>query len=100
MKEYLRDKVVSSLRSLGITSDVTFEKPRQPDHGDLTTNVAMVLAKSMKKNPRQLAMDIVANLDVDEMLIHKPEVAGPGFINFKFTDRFYCRALVQLLSRA
>jgi arginyl-tRNA synthetase len=100
MKEYLRDKVVSALHSLGITADVTFEKPRQPDHGDLTTNVAMVLAKSMKKNPRQLATDIVAHLEVDEVLIDKPEVAGPGFINFRFTDRFYYRELAQLLSNS
>ncbi|MEK9136903.1 MAG: hypothetical protein AAB393_07255, partial [Bacteroidota bacterium] len=46
MKEYLRDKVASSLHSLGVTSevDISFEKPRQPEHGDLTTNLAMVLA--------------------------------------------------------
>ena len=100
MKEYLREKVSSALRSLDITADVTFEKPRQPDHGDLTTNVAMVLAKSMKKNPRQLAMDIVSHLDIDDTMVHKPEVAGPGFINFRFTDRFYCRELAQLLSNS
>lgn len=100
MKEYLREKVASSLRSLGITSNVTFEKPRQPEHGDLTTNVAMVLAKSLKKNPRQLAVEIVKHLDIDDALIARPEVAGPGFINFKFTDRFYQRELGQLLSHA
>ncbi len=100
MKEYLREKVVSSLRSLGIASDVTFEKPRQPEHGDLTTNVAMVLAKSLKKNPRQLAAEIVKHLDIDDALIDRPEVAGPGFINFRFTDRFYRRELGNVLAHA
>lgn len=98
MKEYLREKVVSSLRSLGITSDVTFEKPRQPEHGDLTTNIAMVIAKGLRKNPRQLATEIVGHLDIDPALIHTPEVAGPGFINFKFTDRFYQHQLGELLA--
>lgn len=100
MKEYLRDKVESSLRSLGITSEVTFEKPRQPEHGDLTTNVAMVLAKGLGKNPRHLAMEIVEHMNVDDALINRPEVAGPGFINFRFTNRFYYRELAQLLSHA
>ncbi|MBM2841768.1 MAG: argS [Bacteroidetes bacterium] len=98
MKEYLREKVVSSLQSLGITTDVTFEKPRQPEHGDLTTNVAMVIAKSLKKNPRQLATEIVSHLDIDSTLINPPEIAGPGFINFKFTDRFFHRQLGELIA--
>ncbi len=97
MKEYLRQKVAASLQSLGITSDVTFDQPRQPEHGDLTTNVAMVLAKNLKKNPRQLAGEIVKHLDIDSTLINAPEIAGPGFINFRFTDRFYHHQLGQLL---
>lgn len=98
MKEYLRQKVTSSLQMLGITSDVTFDKPRQPEHGDLTTNVAMVLAKNLKKNPRQLAGEIIKHLDIDPAFINTPEVAGPGFINFRFTDRFYHHQLGQLLA--
>jgi arginyl-tRNA synthetase len=100
MKEYLREKVASSLRTLGITSDViiSFDIPRQPEHGDLTTNVAMVLAKNLKKNPRQFAAEIIAHLDIDPSLINKPESAGPGFINFKFTDRFYHHQLGELLT--
>ncbi len=100
MKEYLRDKISSSLQSLGISSDVTisFEKPRQAEHGDLTTNVAMVLAKAQKKNPRQLATEIVSNLHIDSSLVSKVEIAGPGFINFKFTEKFYQHQLGSLLA--
>lgn len=99
MKEYLREKVASSLKSLGVSPDlpISFEKPRQPEHGDLTTNVAMLLAKSLKRNPRQLASEIAAHLEFDPALVTEPEVAGPGFINFRFTDRFYHSQLRQLL---
>ncbi|HCV43083.1 MAG TPA: arginine--tRNA ligase, partial [Bacteroidetes bacterium] len=100
MKNYLREKVAFSLKSLGISPDVTisFEKPRQPEHGDLTTNVAMLLARSLKRNPRQLASEIIAHLEIDPALIDQPEAAGPGFINFRFTDRFYHHQLGQLLA--
>ena len=58
----------------------------------------MVLAKNLKKNPRQFAAEIIAHLDIDPSLINKPESAGPGFINFKFTDRFYHHQLGELLT--
>jgi arginyl-tRNA synthetase len=54
---------------------------KDPAHGDFATNVAMMLAKPAKKNPRQLAELIIANLPKDALL-DKVEIAGPGFINF------------------
>ena len=101
MRDYLREKVSSALRSLGVVPDLDFEfeKPRLPEHGDLTTNVAMVLAKRLKKNPRLLASEIIDHIDIDPTFINKPEAAGPGFINFKFTDRFYHFQLGKLLER-
>jgi arginyl-tRNA synthetase len=100
MKEYLREKILASLRSLDVTNDVhlAFEKPRIPEHGDLTTNVAMVLAKSLKRNPRQLAADIIAHMDIDPALLHTPEAAGPGFINFRFTDAYFHHSLAELIA--
>lgn len=100
MKDFLHGELAASLKALGFAQDVpiSFEKPRQPDHGDLTTNVAMVLAKSQKKSPRQLANDIVANLKTDSTLVGKIEIAGPGFINFSFTKKFFQQQLTRLLS--
>ena len=100
MKEYLHEKIISSLQALGIIADesVEFERPRVPEHGDLTTNVAMVLAKKLRKNPRQLAGEIIDHMNIDPVLIHRPEVAGPGFINFRFTDRFYHHQLSDMLA--
>lgn len=99
MKSYLREKVLSSLRALNVGDgiDPTFEKPRQPEHGDITTNVALVLAKRLGKNPRQFAEDIVSHLTIDPTLVDRVEVAGPGFINFHFTDKFYLQQLQEVL---
>ena len=60
--------------------DVRFEQPRQKDHGDLSTNVALTLAKRVGMPPRKLAQVIVDALP-DTPLIQSIEVAGPGFIN-------------------
>src|SRR6185295_5620467 len=60
---------------------IVLERPRQAEHGDFSSNVAMQLAKSLKSNPRQLAAALVARISGD--FLEKAEVAGPGFINFK-----------------
>jgi arginyl-tRNA synthetase len=57
------------------------ERPKQADHGDFSSNVALQLAKSLKRNPRELAREIAA-LATGEGF-DPPEVAGPGFINFR-----------------
>ncbi len=62
--------------------NVTVEPPRDPSHGDLATNAAMVLAKLAKTNPRELAGKIVDRLEADPA-IASAEIAGPGFINLR-----------------
>lgn len=101
MKEYLSTKFESALKSLGLDSgiSVSFEKPRLPEHGDCTTNVAMLLARRLKKKPRDLAAEIVRALKLETEFVQKVEIAGPGFINFWFTNRFYLRELASLLKQ-
>ena len=71
-------------------AEVAWEVPRDPTHGDYATNVAMLLAKSQRRSPRQVAEAILAHLPcVDE--IERAEVAGPGFLNI-FLAPAYCRA--------
>src|SRR5262245_52802177 len=61
-------------------SRIVVEPPRDPSHGDMATNAAMVLAKDAGQKPRQLAESIAKKLRADEK-ISKVDVAGPGFIN-------------------
>lgn len=58
------------------------ERPRDSGHGDLSTNLAMVLAKAQRTNPRALAQKIVAELRIPAEVVSKVEIAGAGFINF------------------
>jgi arginyl-tRNA synthetase len=62
--------------------DVALERPRDPTHGDLATNLALALAKMLGEKPRAIAERLVANLELPSGLIQKTEIAGPGFINF------------------
>jgi len=77
-------------------SRISVELPRDPEHGDLSTNAAMVLAKPAGLKPRDLAETIAARLmTVDS--VESAEVAGPGFINLRLADDFWCRQLVTIL---
>jgi arginyl-tRNA synthetase len=99
MKKYLAEKVGAALRSLSYEglAKLTFEKPKDETHGDMTTNVAMLLAKSAKKNPRAVAQEIVGKLDADPKYVSQVEIAGPGFINFRFTEEFFTAQIGSIL---
>jgi arginyl-tRNA synthetase len=73
-------------------SRVTVEPPRDPAHGDIATNAAMVLAKDAGKKPRELAEAIAAKLRADDQ-VEKVDVAGPGFINIKLKPVAWIEAL-------
>ena len=76
--------------------NVAVEPPRDPAHGDLATNAAMVLAKAAGTNPRALAMLIAPKLTrLPE--IASAEVAGPGFINVRLTDDAWREELATIL---
>jgi len=63
-------------------SAVELERPRDPAHGDVATNLALTLAKSLKQKPRAVAERLVATLQLPQGLVREIEIAGPGFINF------------------
>ncbi|KUO51233.1 MAG: arginine--tRNA ligase [Desulfitibacter sp. BRH_c19] len=58
------------------------EVPREKNHGDFATNIAMLMAKEARKAPRQIAEIIVETLDLEDTGVEKVEIAGAGFINF------------------
>ncbi|MGE0556306.1 MAG: arginine--tRNA ligase, partial [Gemmatimonadales bacterium] len=63
-------------------AEFVLERPRDAGHGDLATNLALVLAKGLKRNPRQLASEIKERISLPDGLVDKIEIAGPGFLNF------------------
>jgi len=100
------DRIRKSIETLGLeTTDgaaldlsrLTVEPPRDATHGDLATNAAMVLAKSVGQNPRALAEIIAEPLRLDKD-VSSVEVAGPGFINLRLSDGFWQARLGDILS--
>jgi arginyl-tRNA synthetase len=62
--------------------EFVLERPRDAGHGDLATNLAMVLARRERANPRKVAERVLEELQLPPQIISKTEIAGPGFINF------------------
>ena len=99
IKQLIADSV-SELEQEGLLGDgqpvvVDIERTRNPQHGDFACNVAMVLAKRARRNPRELAQAIVDRLP-DSDLVEKTEIAGPGFINIHLTKNAYLSVIDEI----
>jgi arginyl-tRNA synthetase len=81
---------------------ILLERPKQAEHGDLSCNIAMQLAKALKANPRQIAEQIVAALQAQTQwadgLISAAEIAGAGFINLRLSIRTKHAVITQVLN--
>ena len=75
------------------------ERPRDAGHGDLATNLAMVLAKLERTNPRKMAERVIGMLALPASLVSKVEIAGPGFINFWLAEDQLALVVRQVLER-
>jgi arginyl-tRNA synthetase len=102
-----RDQILKALETLtkkgflpeGLDFEkITTEPPRDPTHGDLATNAAMVLANSTNKNPRELGKLIGEELETLPY-VEEVSVAGPGFINLKLSPEFWYQELITILEK-
>ena len=82
------------------TKDINFsvEIPKDAANGDLACNVAMVKAKEFRLSPRNIAEILISEICLDSSIFSRVETAGPGFINFYFTDRYYADSLTGILN--
>lgn len=78
--------------------ELELERPREKNHGDWSTNMAMVLASSLGMSPMTIAQIIVASLDNRKHYIEKVEVAKPGFINFFLSNDWLYQVLRDIES--
>lgn len=101
MENYLKTCLQRALLEMELEEsslpEIKIENPRDPSHGDAATNVAMVLAKPLKKNPRIIAEEILSRLETDPSRISGAEIAGPGFINFRYAENYLFEQLQFLL---
>jgi arginyl-tRNA synthetase len=105
VKEKLREKVEVALRGLldavGDTDplpEFAIEVPRKKEHGDFSCNAAMLLAKRLRKKPREIAEDLKSRLGDADGLIAQLEIAGPGFLNVKLVDAGWQEIIHEIIA--
>jgi arginyl-tRNA synthetase len=107
MKELIQQLLEQTVESLkqqallpaDLEPRISVDRTRDKAHGDLATNLAMLLAKPAGKNPRELASLIIKNLPNSD-LIEKTEIAGPGFINFYLDNQWLARQVDAMAASA
>jgi Arginyl-tRNA synthetase len=107
VKEQLRELVLQAIQALQgnatLPTDLSLpgfviERARSREHGDFACNIAMLLAKTARAKPRELAEQLVAALPANA-LVEKIEIAGPGFINFYLAAGAYHAEVRQILAQ-
>jgi len=102
MDNQLKKLIKDALENLTIeVSDVVLEHPADLKMGDYSTNVALAIAKSLERNPKELAEKIVTEinrLNVDKN-IERVEIAGPGFINFYLSRKFFAKSVEEIVNK-
>jgi len=101
MRAFFLPFIQEALQKAGIETDkeIQIEKPTDKKFGDFSTNIAFLLAKEAKRNPRELAGQIIGQLTFPEGTVTKTDVAGPGFINFHLDPAFIMRSAQAVLEQ-
>lgn len=96
--DVLRSALMGIVEEMGLAwpAKAVIEPPRDPKHGDLAANIAMLLAREARKNPRELAQVFVEKLPQRCADIEKVEVAGPGFCNATFSQHFWRKTVCEV----
>jgi arginyl-tRNA synthetase len=106
MRKHLAGLLTRAIEKISKTGDLSstqipplvLELPKQREFGDLASNIAMHWAKAAKKPPRAIADAIVKNIEDPEGMLARIDVAGPGFLNFTFSPKFYYQCLRDLVA--
>ncbi len=99
VKAIVKQAIIEAVTAAGIVDaaqipEIILEVPKEKTHGDFATNIAMQLTRIAKQNPRQIAEQIIVNLQKDKANIAEAEIAGPGFINFKM-NKVYLYPVIE-----
>lgn len=95
----LKNRIKEIVKELGVTEevDVFFETPKEESHGDYSTNVAMRLARALRKAPVMIANDIISKITLQDYHLSKVEVAGAGFINLYLDQKNLSNVVFKIL---
>ncbi|HEX6058539.1 MAG TPA: arginine--tRNA ligase [Gemmatimonadaceae bacterium] len=95
----IRDELARAAKAIGAPDsvEIVLERPRDPSHGDWATNLAMMLARPMKRKPRELAEEVVRHFDREKAGVSQVDIAGPGFVNFHVDPALMARLLAGVV---
>jgi arginyl-tRNA synthetase len=97
-QDAIRAALEAVLTDMGAApGEIRLERPRDPSHGDLATNVAMSVAKGLRRPPRAIAEEVASRLDLAAAGVESVEVAGPGFLNFRLSSGAVASVLDRIL---
>jgi len=99
MNSYIYDLLQKALSGLEISElpEIQLESPKVAEHGDVSTNIAMLLAKPLRQNPRAIAQQLLDAMPLDPQVLEAIEIAGPGFINFRFAKEYVYQQLRAII---
>ena len=100
IKQYISEVIHTGLTKLEIKEDVLVEKSANSNFGDFSSNIAMALAKTLRKNPLEIAEMIQSVLIIDKEIISEHSVTQPGFLNFRVAKSFYQETVTQIIAAA
>jgi arginyl-tRNA synthetase len=102
VRDDLADAIRDALAALGVDplpETIGMERPARREHGDWSSNAALVSAKAAGRNPRQLATELAEHLDAHPPAhVEAVEVAGPGFVNFRLADSWLHEVLGDVVA--
>ena len=98
----IRDALIKAARTLGAPDPIepVVERPRDPSFGDWTTNLAMTLARTLRRKPQDIAVELIREMDVRTAGVSEATVAGAGFINFKLETGAAAGGIAELIAAA
>ena len=99
MNSTIYDLLQKALSGLDISElpEIQLESPKVAEHGDVSTNIAMLLAKPLRQNPRAIAQQLLDAMPLDPQVLEAIEIAGPGFINFRFAKEYVYQQLRAII---
>ena len=102
VKQTLVEEIEASIKKAKLANDIPeikIEIPKDVKNGDYSTNIAMVLTKIAKRNPREIAQAIVDHLDASKAHVKKVDIAGPGFINFYLDNQYLTDIIPEAIQK-
>lgn len=112
IKKQIKDATATGIKNIGtslnldeetlqnaLQTEIEIEIPKEKNHGNFSTNIAMKLTKILRNAPQKIAAALVSEIKTEGTYIEKIEIAGPGFINFYLSDNWLYDALKECIEK-